>query len=785
MSDLTRYTTAEEELRHRLEFERLVAGISSELMKAPSAALDAVIADVLGRLGQFAHADRSSIFLISSDGKRLTSAYEWCAEGVPSLCGELQTFPLEEFRALRARHARSLLDLPLRAGERPAGFIGFDSVHEERSWSEADRALFGIVSELIGHAFERKRTEQTLRDQDERFRLLTKVTQDVVYDWNLIDDTVWWNGVMNDALGYETAGSVLPVDWWVSRIHPDDHDRITVSLDRALSGDDLFWSGEYRFLRGDGSYAYVLDRGGIIRDEHERAVRMIGAMMDMSERRRTEEQLALSEVYFRSVIENITEVIAILDENGTIRYESPALYNALGYRAEEQVGLNAFDFIHPDDRGIVAAEFQRGKHIQGMTAQVRYRYLHKDGSWRWLESSGINMVENPAVGGIVVTSREVTQRIALEQQLEQANRLTSLGRLAASIAHEFNNVLMGIQPFAERIRRLVTDDERVRTATDHITRAVERGRRVTSEVLQFTRVSEPVVAPLELGPWLRQITPDLRALLGPQIELDVAITPDLWMKADASQMVQVLVNLTTNARDAMVNGGRLQIRVARGSRATSAFSVAEPDRFAHFTLVDNGSGIPAEHLPHLFDPLFTTKPAGKGTGLGLAVAHQIVARHGGAMFVQPNPDGAGTTFHFYVPLTAERPGAKVPRAAAEAMPSLRLLLVDDEELVALGIRDLLAAEGHEVLIAATGEDALRVAEECRPDAVILDISLPGISGVAVYEELAKTRPDLPTVFSSGHGDRRIIERYLGKPHVVSLLKPYELGDLLGALRKAL
>ncbi|HEX9981648.1 MAG TPA: PAS domain-containing protein [Thermoanaerobaculia bacterium] len=805
--------TAEEELRHRLAFERLVGSISSDLMKAPAAAIDEVITDVLGRIGRFTRSDRSYIFLISPDGSTISNTHEWRAENIPAMRPTLQGVPahrfawwLEQLRAFRTIHSnvddlppeaaveqaslrelqiRSVLDLPLSAGSHLIGFIGFDSVREPARWSEADIGLLGVVGELVAYTLERKRAEQRFREQDERFGLLTKVTQDTVYDWNLLTDTVWWNGVLHDALGYTAVDPLLPINWWVERIHPDDGARIAESVEQAIRGDAALWSDEYRFLRADGTYAYVLDRGGLIRDEHGHAVRMIGVMMDLSERRRAEEQLAISEEHFRSVIENITEVIAIIDEDGVIRYESPALFNALGYRNEEQVGFNAFDFIHPDDQPLVAAEFARGLQTKRTTSQVRYRYLHKDGTWRWLESSGINMVDNPAVRGIIVTSREVTQRIALEQQLEQAHRLTSLGRLAASIAHEFNNVLMGIQPFAERIRRLVTDDERVKTATEHITRAVERGRRVTSEVLQFTRVAEPVLAPVEVEAWLGQITSELRALLGPLIELDADVAPGIWMKADSSQLTQVLVNLTTNARDAMRAGGRLTMCVAQGSLATSPFNVTDPDRFVHFILSDNGDGIPAEHLPHLFDPLFTTKPAGKGTGLGLAVAHQIVVRHGGAMFVQPNQEAKGTSFHFYIPLTNERPRAKVPPVEAAAMPSLRLLLVDDEELVAVGIRDLLATEGHEVLIASTGEDALRIAAESQPDALILDISLPGMSGVAVYEELSRVRPDLPTVFSSGHGDRRIIERYIGRPHVVSLLKPYELGELLAALRRAL
>jgi signal transduction histidine kinase len=237
------------------------------------------------------------------------------------------------------------------------------------------------------------------------------------------------------------------------------------------------------------------------------------------------------------------------------------------------------------------------------------------------------------------------ERRKLKAKLEQADRLTSLGRLAATIAHEFNNVLMGIAPFVDVIRR----GRNIEASLDHISRSVKRGRRITEDILRFTQPAQPHRADFDVAPWIEQIELEARSLMPSTIAVETSLqSDDLRVNGDANQLQQIFLNLVLNARDAMRNVGTFTITARRELPGTRfSFGVLEhPEAFIHFIVSDTGSGMSAETLRHIFEPLFTTKKT--GTGLGLAVTHQVVQQHGGEIFVESQP-GAGTTFHIFIP----------------------------------------------------------------------------------------------------------------------------------------
>ncbi len=373
--------------------------------------------------------------------------------------------------------------------------------------------------------------------------------------------------------------------------------------------------------------------------------------------------------------------------------------------------------------------------------------------------------------------RSEDERHRLEMQLEQGRRVESLGRVAATIAHEFNNVLMGIHPFAEVIQRNTGVDAKTRKAASQIIQSVARGKRVTEDILRFTRASEPVLQPVDLRDWIEQLLPELRGMIGDRIEITVdAPRQRVVALCDPAQLQQVVANLAVNARDAIPAAGTIGIAIGTPRGSVRFGSGTAPSGMVLLAVRDTGSGMTPEVLDHIFEPLFTTKRT--GTGLGLAVAQQVITRHGGMIDVESEP-GQGTTVSIFL-RAAELESAQSP-APPRAPAVRRILLVEDEPEVAAGIAALLESDGVQVRSVGRGRDAAQVVRSFGPEAVILDVSLPDMSGIDVFTDLRRCWPNLPVLFSTGHGDETSIERLTDSPTVGFLRKPYDLAALHEAL----
>ncbi|HEX7832626.1 MAG TPA: ATP-binding protein, partial [Thermoanaerobaculia bacterium] len=353
----------------------------------------------------------------------------------------------------------------------------------------------------------------------------------------------------------------------------------------------------------------------------------------------------------------------------------------------------------------------------------------------------------------------------MQEQLAEATRLSSLGRIATSIAHEFNNVLMGMQANLEVVRRRAP--VQLEKTVNHILNSVLRGKRITDEILGFTRGTAPSIQDVPLATFIARWEETIRPVLGASIALKLDVTPGLLMRADTMQISQVLTNLALNARDAMPNGGTLHVIVDQGAANTARS--ADGGSFVHLSVRDDGVGMPADVLQHIFEPLFTTKHS--GTGLGLAVTYQIISRHGGFITAESTP-GRGTTFDLLLP--AAEPQVQTPDVVAAATPAGRsVVIVDDDETVLAGLQSLLEFDQMRVAVATLGGEAIPLITRESPDVVILDIGLPDMSGVDVYELIAERWPTLPVLFSSGHADAARLEPLLRRPNVALLLKPYD------------
>lgn len=533
--------------------------------------------------------------------------------------------------------------------------------------------------------------------------------------------------------------------------------------------------------------AYLVYRARIhVLKTRERELR---ALFD--ERARGEEALRRSEQHFRSLIENASDMILTLSPDERIVYASPSVHPILGYTPDELRGQLVSDFIPAREEAAAIAALYDPVIRSDAGGSVSFRFRHADGTSRLIEAKARHLRASEGEEAIILNCRDNTERQLLQNQLEQASRLTSLGRLAATVAHEFNNVLMGIQPFADILERQPGDQSVVRSSTERISAAVKRGRRITQEILRYARPEEPQFIDISVRDWVEALAPELRALAGPAVQINVNVSGELAIRGDREQLHQVMTNLILNARDAMPSGGTIGIDavVADPRESLPLGIVPATGRYIRLTVRDSGAGMPDEVRTHIFEPLFTTKRSG-GTGLGLTVVHQIIRRHGGDVFVESAP-GEGSAFHLLFPLVEQlAPAASLPveTAAQEGNdPSggraLRIVIVDDEHAIREGLEVLLASEGMEVATAGTGAEALDTIGAFQPDVVVLDIGLPDVDGAHLYERIAADWPQLAVIFSTGHGDQSKLQEYLSRSNVAFLLKPYDFSTLVEALRR--
>ena len=519
----------------------------------------------------------------------------------------------------------------------------------------------------------------------------------------------------------------------------------------------------------------------------------LGALERERRSREAEQRSAASELRFRSLIENSSDLITILDPGAVIRYQSPSVTRLLGYAADELVGHHALELIHPADVERVAGTL-RDAFDAGLRRQTLvYRFRHKDGSWRVLESVGSSMVEEGGRRGIVVNSRDITDRHALEAQLRQAQKMEAVGLLAGGIAHDFNNLLTVVLANADLVVAALPGHQEIAEELRDLQAAARRGQSMVRNLMGFSRQGGVESEPLVLGELVRDLTETLRRVLPETVEIRWSAVAQLpSVLADPGAVEQMLLNLATNARDAMPNGGTLRLEVGMEQ-------VLEPPpqapwlaagRYVALTVADTGTGMDEETRARVFEPFFTTKPAGKGTGLGMPMVYGLMKQHGGYVVVD-SAVGRGTTVRLLFPEAAAE--ARKPRATPEGRRiepgggGRTILVVEDEEALRRAARRILERAGYRVLVAENGEQALDILADRREgvDLVFTDMIMPRLGGRGLYDRVRSEIGPVRFLVASGYAGRDVREDHGLPPDVPFINKPWTLDELVGRVREVL
>jgi two-component system, cell cycle sensor histidine kinase and response regulator CckA len=507
------------------------------------------------------------------------------------------------------------------------------------------------------------------------------------------------------------------------------------------------------------------------------------------ERKRSEEKVRESEARLRVLVEQLPAVLWTVDRGLRFTSALGAGFARLKIRPDDLVGMSLLDYFETADQTFLPiAAHRRAVSGEPMTFHVEW----KSGSYAChveplRDSDG-------QVSGAICMSLDITDRKQLEEQLRQAQKMEAVGRLAGGIAHDFNNLLMVIQGYSDLLVERLPDGDPLRRNAEQIQMASQRASSLTRQLLAFSR--KQMLAPkiLNVQSVVAEMEKILRRLIGEDVQLETSSAPDLGLiKADRSQIEQVILNLAVNARDAMPQGGWLTIETANVELDASYShppAVLSPGRYVMLAVTDNGCGMDAETQAHVFEPFFTTKEKGKGTGLGLATVYGVVKQSGGYVWVYSEP-GRGTSFKIYLPrieetaVPAVRDGKKetqIPERGSET-----ILLVEDEKGVRELAREYLASSGYTVIEAEDGHTALELAAmHVGPIHLLLtDVVMPGISGRELAERVSQIRPGIKIIYMSGYTDQAVVHHGILRNDAVLLQKPFTLMTLAGKLREML
>ncbi|MCA9962445.1 MAG: PAS domain S-box protein [Anaerolineales bacterium] len=639
---------------------------------------------------------------------------------------------------------------------------------------------------LLRREEDRYQAELLFRETEQKYRELVEGTVDLITHINKHKEFTFVNHIAERVLGFSAKTCIgMPAFQFV---HPDDHERTVDWFNKCVAQKTKQAQIENRQVNAKTGEVYTVSWSSSFHFDNSGNLVGVGSIVrDITKRKQAEISLRESETRYRTLFEYVPDGILIANMESYYLDANPMMCKMLGYTHEELIGLHTSDIVAPHEV----------QHIQPALDKIKasfdyfriWQFQRKDGSLFSAEVTVTTMPNNTLLAMV----HDITERIELESQLLQAQKMDSIGQLAGGIAHDFNNILVPIIGYTELAMMNLTPNNKLYAALQQIHKAGNRAASLTQQILAFSRKQVLEMRVLDLNEIVTDFKKMIQRLIGEDIELQTFLTPALYqVKADKSKIEQVLLNLAVNARDAMPTGGKLIIETGNvylDETYVKKYAAAQPPGpYVMLAITDTGCGMDAEIQQQIFEPFFTTKTQGKGTGLGLSTVFGIIKQHGGNIWVYSEP-GQGATFKIYLP-QADGIVEISDNLAIEPVSlygTETVLVAEDEEMVRKMVCETLAAHGYQVIEAQNVADGLQRAAETKQTIHLLltDVIMPEMNGREFHQKVLAFHPEIQVLYMSGYTDNVIVHHGILEEGVNFLQKPFAVQNLVRKVRQVL
>ena len=643
------------------------------------------------------------------------------------------------------------------------------------------------VHVLLRDVTEQRSAEKALRASENKFRSFVENVFDGVYQSTPDGRLLMANSALVRMLGYDSEEELLRVN--IARdLYADSADRDFLVSELSRNGrlSDI----ELRLKRKDGNEIVCIENTRIVRKKSGEILCYEGTLKDITEWKRVQEALRISEERYREFFDEDLAGHFITSPDGALLACNVAFARVLGYdNMEEIMGVNAREFYSsPEAR----AEFIDRLRSKGRLQAVELDLKRKDGKLvRVVENVRATFDDQGEIQQVQGVLYDITERKTLEAQLRESQKMETLGTLASGVAHDFNNLLAIIGGYTAMLRKESGRDQDQIRYLEPIETAVARGAGIVRQLMTFARENQRTVAPVDINRTIREVIQLADIMMPEDVRASVDLLPDLpAVEGDVTQLHQAILNLVTNARDAMPAGGTITIstRTIPGEQLRETYPAAELALYVHLQISDEGEGISDETRLRIFEPFFTTKGVGKGSGLGLAVVYGVVHGHQGFIDVTSNT-AHGTDFHLYLPAstiswtTAPEPVADAPTSSGNET----ILIIEDEPMLLELLEILLTTNGYTVLKASDGEEAVKIFEEHLESIalVLSDMGLPKLGGWEVFQKMRQLKPEVRSILASGYLDQQLRSDQLAAGAKDFIQKPYIPDQILRRIREVI
>jgi PAS domain S-box-containing protein len=681
---------------------------------------------------------------------------------------------------------RPLGRLAIAAGDIAGGTYDLDI--PVRGWGFDEIGVLGtsfctMASEV------RKRTEALLESRSS-LAAAQHIGRIGSWDRDMVNNTLNWSDETYRIFGFTPQRFGGTYDAFIDTVHPEDRALVEQSMGKALCRGKPY-DIDHRIRTPDGVEKVVHEKGTVHFDSEGAPVRVVGTVQDITERVLAVKAIVESEKKYRTLFEESKDAIIISSPEGKLLNINPVGIELFGYSSsEELLDVNIAEYLcaNPADR----TRFSRALEENGSVNDFEVVGKKRGGQPVVLSitASAVSGHDGKAVAyrGIV---RDITEHKKLQQQLIQAQKMEAVGQLTGGIAHDFNNILTTIIGYGKLALRKIGKDDPVRTYIEEMLFSSDRAAALTQGLLAFSRKQVMDIKPVNIIGVVNNFEKLLSMVIGENIEIKTSSRKrNLMVMADSAQVEQVLMNLATNARDAMSGEGTLSIitdavEIDAGFIRTHGYG--EPGNYACIVVADTGAGMDEETRKRIFEPFFTTKGVGEGTGLGLSIIYGIIKQHNGYINVESAP-GAGATFRIYLPVTAQVEKTPDPAAALAPLAGREtVLLAEDDAEVRKLTKTVLEEFGYTVIAASNGGDAVSRFEENSEEVrlIILDMIMPGKTGKEAYDEIIKIKPGIKVLFTSGYTQYVVDNRGFFEDGLDIIMKPNTPAELLRKIREIL